>query len=108
MLGAASLSKTPYRMCAPELKELHRQIEDILKKGYILPSVSHWGALVLFLKKKDGNFRIYIDFRKLNKVIVKNKYPFPRIDDLLDQRKYEKIFSNIDIKLGYHHVIIKE
>jgi hypothetical protein len=84
MPRAAPMSKTPYRMSTPKLKELQMQLEEFLKKGYIHPSVSSWGALVLFVKKKDGTLRLCINFRKLNKVIVKNKCPFPRIDDLLD------------------------
>jgi hypothetical protein len=92
MPRAALVSKTPYIMSTPELKELQMQLEELLKKGYIRPSVSPWGALVLFLKKKDGTLRLCIDFRQLNKVIVKNKYPLPRIDYLFDQLKDEKIF----------------
>ena len=70
--------------------------------------MSPWGDLVLFLKKKDGTLRLCMDFRKLNKVTVKNKYHFPRIDDLFDQLKNEKIFSKIDLSSSYHHVIIKD
>jgi hypothetical protein len=84
MPGAAPVSKTPYRTSTPELKELQMQLEELLKKGYIRPNVSPWGALVLFVKKKDGTLRLCIDFRQLNKVTVKNKYPLPRIDDLFD------------------------
>jgi hypothetical protein len=84
MLGAVPISKTPYRMSTPKLKELQMQLEELLKKGYIHPSVSPWGAPVLFMKKKDGTLRLCIDFRQLNKVILKNKYPFPRIDYLFD------------------------
>jgi hypothetical protein len=73
-----------------------------MKKGYIRPSVSPWGAPVLFVKKKDGTLRLCIDFRQLNKVTVKNKYPLLRIDDLFDQLKYAKIFSKIDLRSGYH------
>jgi hypothetical protein len=83
------------------------QFEELLKKGYICPSVSPWGSLVLFVKKKDGTLRICIEFRQLNKVTMKNKYPFPRIDDLFDQLKDEKIFSNIDLRSGYHQIRIK-
>jgi hypothetical protein len=92
MPGAAPVSRAPYRMRMPELKELQLQLEELLKKGYIHPSVSPWGALVLFVKKKDGTLRLCIDFRQLNKVTVKNKYPLPRIDDIFDQLKDAKIF----------------
>jgi hypothetical protein len=84
MPGAAPVSRAPYRMSTSELKELQLQLEEILNKGYIRPSVSPWGDPVLFMKKKDGTLRLCIDFRQLNKVIVKNKYPLPRIDDLFD------------------------
>jgi hypothetical protein len=102
------VSKTPYRMSAPELKELKMQLEEILNKGYIRPSVSPWGAPVLFVKNKDGTLRLCIDFRQLNKVTVKNKYHFSRIYDLFDQLRGKKIFSNIDLISGYHKVRIKE
>ena len=78
-----------------------------MKKRYIHPSVSPWGAPVLFVKKMDGTLRLCIDFRQFNKVTVKNKYHFPRIDDLFDQLKNEKIFSKIDLRSGYHQVRIK-
>jgi hypothetical protein len=99
MPGAAPVSKTLYRMSMPELKELQLQLEDILKKGYIHPSVSPWGALVLFMNKKDGTLRLCIDFRQLKKVTVKKKYP---------QLKDAKIFSKIDLRSGYHQVRIKD
>jgi hypothetical protein len=108
MPGAAPVSKAPYRMSTPEMKELQLQLEELLKKGYIRPSVSPWGAQVIFMKKKDGTLRLCIDFRQLNKVIVKNKYPLPRIDDLFDQLKDAKIFSKIDLRSGYHQVRIKD
>jgi hypothetical protein len=95
MPGAAPVSKAPYRMSIPELKELQLQLEELLKKGYICPSVSSWRAPVLFVKKKYGTLRLCIDFRQLNKVTVKNKYPLPRIDDLFDQLKgCKSIFEN--------------
>jgi hypothetical protein len=95
MPGAAPVSKAPYRMSMPKLKQLQLQLEELLNKGYIHPSVSPWGALVLFMKKKDGTLRLCIDFRQLNKVTVKNKYPLPRIDDLFDQLKDARyIFEN--------------
>ena len=83
MPGATPVSKDPYRMSTPEMKELQMQLEELLKKGYIHPSVSPWGAPVLFVKKKDRTLRLCIDFRQLNKVTVKNKYHLPRIDDFL-------------------------
>jgi hypothetical protein len=82
--GAVLVSRTPYRMRTPELVELKLQLKEMMDKGYIRPSVSPWGALVLFVKKKDGTLRLYIDYRQLNKVTIKNKYPLPRIDDLFD------------------------
>ena len=72
------------RMITPDLKELKMKLEELLKKGYIHPSVSPWGALVLFFKKKDGILRLCIDFRQLNKATMKNKYPLPRVDGLFD------------------------
>jgi hypothetical protein len=102
------VSKTPYRMSTLELKELQMQLEEFLKKGYIRPSVSPWGAPVLFVKKKDGTLRLCIDFRQLNKYTIKNKYPLPRIDYLFDQLRGAKIFSKIDLREGYHQVRIKE
>ena len=85
--GAAPVSKTPYRMSTPEMLELKMQLQELLEKKYIRLSVSPWGASVLFVKKKDGTLRLCIDYRKLNKVTMKNKYPLPRIDDLFDQMK---------------------
>jgi hypothetical protein len=82
--GAVPISKTPYTMSKSELKEQQMKLEEILKKGYINPSVSPWGAPILFAKKNYGTLIIFIDFRKLNKVTMKKKYPLPRIDDLFD------------------------
>jgi hypothetical protein len=84
------------------------KLEELLKKGYICPIVSPWGSPILFVKKKDGTLRICIDFKKLNKVSVKNKYTLPRRDDLFDQLKDEKIFSKVDLNPGYHQVRNKE
>jgi hypothetical protein len=84
------------------------KLEELLKKGYICPSVSPWLAPVIFVKKKDGTLRLCIDFRQLNKYTIKNKYPLPRIDDLFDQLRGEKIFSKIDPRARYHQVRIKE
>jgi hypothetical protein len=103
----ALVSKTPLRMSTSELKEMKMHLEELLKKGHICPSLSPWCSRVLFLKKKDGTLRLCVDFRKLNKVTVKNKYHFPRIDGLFDQLKDAKIFSKIDLRSGYHQVRIK-
>ena len=78
------------------------RLEELLRKGYICPSVSSWGEPILFVKKKDGTLRLCIDFRQLNKCTIKNKYPFPQIDDLFDQLREAKIFSKIDLRVGYH------
>jgi hypothetical protein len=83
-------------------------LEELLKKGYIRPSVSPWGALMLFVKKKNGTMRLSINFRYLNKVNVKNGYPLPQINDLFDQLKGSKMFSKIDSRSCYHQVIIRE
>jgi hypothetical protein len=82
--GTNPISKAPYRMASPELKELKEQLQELLDKGFIHPSISPWGAPVLFVKKKDGSMRMCIDYRELNKVTIKNRYPLSRIDDLLD------------------------
>ena len=85
--GTTPISNTPYRMDLTELKELKTQLHELLDKGFIRPSVSPWGAPALFVKKKDGTLRMCIDYRQINKVTVKNKYPLPRIEDLFDQLK---------------------
>eukprot|EP00253_Pinus_taeda_P030209 PITA_30209 len=97
ILGAAPMSRAPYRMSVPELTELKMQLQELLDKNYIHPSVSPWGAPVLFVTKKDGTFRMCIDYRQLNKLTIKNKYPLPRIDELFDQVKGATIFSKIDL-----------
>ena len=84
MPGATLVSKIPYKMSTPELKELQMQLEELLKKGYIHPSVSPWVSLVLFVKKKDGTLRLCIEVRQLNKITIKNMYPLPQIDDIFD------------------------
>ena len=83
--GTHPVSVAPYRMAPLELKELKVQLQDLLDKGFIRPSTSPWGAPVLFVKKKDGSLRLCVDYRQLNKITEKNKYPLPRIDDLFDQ-----------------------
>ncbi|XP_043805308.1 uncharacterized protein LOC110608243 [Manihot esculenta] len=106
--GTAPISMAPYRMAPIELKELKAQLQELLDKGFIRPSVSPWGAPVLFVKKKDGSLRLCIDYRQLNRVTVRNKYPLPRIDDLFDQFQSAKVFSKIDLRSGYHQLKIKE
>ncbi|XP_073313539.1 uncharacterized protein [Primulina huaijiensis] len=108
MPGTQPISRAPYRMAPIELKELKEQLEDLLAKGYIRPSVSPWGAPVLFVKKKDGSMRLCVDYRQLNKATVKNKYPLPRIDDLFDQLQGSSVYSKIDLRSGYHQLRVKE
>jgi hypothetical protein len=91
-----------------ELAELKIQLQELLDKEFIRPSNSPWKAPVLFVKKKDGTFRLCIDYRQLNKVTVKNKYLLPWIDDLFDQLKGARVFSKIDLRLGYHQLRIRE
>ena len=95
-------------MAPAELKELKEQLKDLLDKGFIRPSVSPWGAPVLFVRKKDGSLRMCIDYRQLNKVTIKNKYPLPRIDDLFDQLQGATCFSKIDLRCGYHQLRVRE
>ena len=95
-------------MTPVELKELKEQLKDLLNKGFIRPSISPWGAPVLFVKKKDGSLRMCIDYRQLNKVTIKNKYPIPKIDDMFDQHQGASHFSKIDLRSGYHHLRIKD
>ena len=106
--GATPASVAPYRMAPLELKELKLQLQELLEKGFIRPSVSPWGAPVLFVKKKDGTLRLCVDYRQLNKLTVKNKYPLPRIDDMFDQLKGASIFSKIDLRSRYHQLKIKD
>ena len=105
--GTRPISIPPYRMAPAELRELKAQLQELLSKGFIRPSASPWGAPVLFVKKKDGSFRMCIDYRQLNKVTIKNKYPLPRIDDLFDQLQGACIFSKIDLRYGYHQLKIR-
>jgi hypothetical protein len=106
--GIGPLSKAPYRMAPTELRELKLQLQDLLDKGFVRPSVSLWGALVLFVKNKDGSLILCIDYRELNKVTMQNKYPLPRIDDLFDQLQGALVFSKINLRSGYHQLKIKK
>ncbi|GJX89021.1 putative reverse transcriptase domain-containing protein [Tanacetum coccineum] len=102
--GAAPVARAPYRLAPSEMKELSEQLQELSDKGFIRPSSSPWGAPVLFVKKKDGSFRMCIDYRELNKLTVKNRYPLPRIDDLFDQLQGSSIYSKIDLRSGYHQL----
>ena len=95
--GTAPIFKRPYRMAANQLAEIKEQLQELLDKGYICPSASPWGAPVIFVPKKDGTQRMCVDYRSLNEVTVKNKYPLPRIDDLFDQLKGACVFYKIDL-----------
>ncbi|GJT94591.1 putative reverse transcriptase domain-containing protein [Tanacetum coccineum] len=97
MPGAAPVARAPYRLAPSEMKELSEQLQELSDKGFIRPSSSPWGAPVLFVKKKDGSFRMCIDYRELNKLTVKNRYPLPRIDDLFDQLQGSSVYSKIDL-----------
>jgi hypothetical protein len=90
------------------LRELKEQLQELLDRGFIRPSVSPWGAPILFVKKNDGFMRMCIDYRELNKVTIKNKYPLPRIDDLFDQLKGASVFSKINLLSGYHQLQVRE
>ena len=101
-------SKAHYWMNILELNELKSQLKQLIDKNYIRPSVSPWGAPVIFVKKKDGTIRLCIDYRQLNKMTIKNRYMLPHIDDLFDQLRGATVFSKIDLRFGYHQVRIKD
>nr|GFB06545.1 putative reverse transcriptase domain-containing protein [Tanacetum cinerariifolium] len=101
-------SRAPYRLAPSEMKELAKQLKELSDKGFIRPSSSPWGAPVLFFKKKDGSFRMWIDYRELNKLTVKNRYLLPRIDDLFDQLQGSSVYSKIDLRSGYHQLRVRE
>jgi len=105
--GTAPISKRPYRMDVKDLAELKKQLEELLAKGFIRPSSSPWGAPAIFVDKKDGTRRMCIDYRALNDVTIKNKYPLPRIEDLFDQLRGAIVFSKIDLHSGYHQLKIR-
>jgi hypothetical protein len=102
----APISKRPYRMSVEEIKELKKQLTELQGLGYIRPSSSPWGAPVLFVQKKGGSQRMCVDYRSLNDVTIKNKYPLPRIEDLFDQMRGARVFSKIDLRSGYHQMKI--
>ena len=106
--GTEPISIPPYRMAPAELRELKAQLEELLSKGFIQPSISPWGAPVLFVKKKDGSLRLCIDYRQLNRVTICNQYPLPRINELFDQLQGSRVYSKIDLRSGYHQLRVQE
>ncbi|CAH1431740.1 unnamed protein product [Lactuca virosa] len=106
--GAAPIAKASYRLAPPEMQELSSQLQELMGKQFIRPSSSPWGAPILFVRKKDGSHRMCIDYRELNKLTVKNRYPLPRIDDHFDQLQGASWFSKIDLRSGYHQVRVRE
>jgi hypothetical protein len=105
--GTAPISKRPYGMPPAELAELKKQLQELLDKGFIRPSTSSWGCPALFVKKKDESLRMCVDYRPLNEVTIKNKYPLPHIDVLFDQLVGAKVFFKIDLCSGYHQIKIR-
>ena len=106
--GTEPISIPPYRTAPAELRELKAQLEELLSKGFIRPSISPWGAPVLLVKKKDGILRLCIDYRQLNRVTIPNQYPLPRIDELFDQLQGSRVYSKIDLRSGYHRLRVQE
>ena len=106
--GTSPIAQQPYRMGPKELVELKEQLDELEEKGFIRESVSPWGTPVIFVDKRDGGRRMCGDYRNLNNVTIKNKYPLPRIQDLFDQVKGAGVFSKIDLRSGYHQIKIKE
>ncbi|GJX72109.1 putative reverse transcriptase domain-containing protein [Tanacetum coccineum] len=104
----APVARAPYRLAPSELQELSTQLQELSDKGFLRPSSSPWGAPILFVKKKDGSFRMCIDYRELNKLTVKNRYPLPRIDDLFDQLQGSSVYSKIDLRYGYHQLRVRD
>ena len=106
--GTSPISMTPHRMAPVELQELRVQLQELLDKGFIRPSTSPWGAPVLFAKKKDKTLRLCVDYRQLNRVTIKNRYPLLRIDDLFDQLRGARVYSKIDLRTGYHQLRVRD
>ncbi|GJZ43071.1 putative reverse transcriptase domain-containing protein [Tanacetum coccineum] len=107
-MGVAPVARAPYRLAPFEMNELSDQLQELSDKGFIRPSSTPWGAPVLFVKKKDGSFRMCIDYQELNKLTMKNRYPLPRIDDLFDQLQGSSVYSKIDLRSGYHQLRVRE
>jgi hypothetical protein len=105
--GTAPIAKAPYKMSLMEMKELKIQQQGLLDKGYILPSISPWGCSTLFVEKKDKQLCLCVDYRLLNAVTIKNKYPLTCIDILFDLLAGSQVFSKIDLRSGYHQIKIR-
>ncbi|GJR59867.1 putative reverse transcriptase domain-containing protein [Tanacetum coccineum] len=105
--GAAPVARAPYKLAPLEMQELSDQLQELADQGFIRPCTSPWGTPVLFVKKKDGSFRMCIDYRELNKLTVKNRYPLPRIDDLFDQLQGLSVYLKIDLRSGYHQLGVR-
>ncbi|GKE63622.1 hypothetical protein Tco_1513989 [Tanacetum coccineum] len=101
-------ARAPYQLAPSEMKKLPEQLKELSEKGFIRPSSSPWEALILFVKKKDGSFRMCIDYWELNKLTVKNRYPLPWINDLFDQLQGSNVYSNIDLRSGYHQLRVRD
>ena len=106
--GTLPISMTPHRMAPVELQELKVQMQELLDKGFIRPSTSPCGTPVLFAKKEDKTLQLCIDYRQLNRVTIKNRYPLPRIDDLFDKLRGARVYSKIDLRTGYHQLRVRE
>ena len=105
--GTNPPSRPIYRLSKPEVQELEDRLGEFTMKGFIRPSISPYGASVIFAGKKDSSLRFCVDYRALNKQTIKNKYPLPRIDDLFDQLQGSKVFSKIDLMSGYYQIRMK-
>ncbi|CAI7863963.1 unnamed protein product [Closterium sp. NIES-54] len=106
--GAEPTVRATYRMSAAKLKEVQKQLEELLEKGFIRVSSSPYAAPILFVKKKDGSMRMCVDYRALNKITIKNRYPLPRVEELFDQLGEATIFSKLDLRSGYHQVRVAD
>ncbi|GJS17977.1 putative reverse transcriptase domain-containing protein [Tanacetum coccineum] len=108
ILGAAPVARAHYKLAPSEMQELSDQLQELADRGFIRPSTSPWGDPILFVKKKDGSFRMCINYRVLNKLTVKNRYLLPRIDDLFDQLQGSSTYSKIDLRSGYHQLRVRD
>ncbi|GKF00569.1 putative reverse transcriptase domain-containing protein [Tanacetum coccineum] len=108
ILGEALVARAPYRLAPSEMQERSDQLQELADRGFIRPNTLPWGAPVLFVKKKNGSFRMFIDYRELNKLTVKNRYPLPRINDLFDQLQGSSTYSKIDLRSGYHQLRVRD